>query len=150
LLSAYACAATAQLIFNIVPRRNSFQPPPSRVAICFASWPKNAWLLAVSRISLLYLSRVVVPNYDSPLLAPQAPLFAPPGASCTLYVAYPACASLAKKTLTSAALKPVSAFARVAELGVALSGVDGRPLLGSRLWLARCAQKFPGGWAGLF
>ena len=82
-------------------------------------------------------------RYDSPLPAPQAPLFAAPCASCTLYVAYPACASLAKKALTSAALK-----AGVVGVGAALSVVV-RPLLDSRLWVVRCAQKLPGCWAGL-
>jgi hypothetical protein len=104
----------------------------------------------LNQLTIPSKKEAAVPPYDSPLLAPQAPLFTPPGASCTLYVAYPACASRARKALTSAALKPVSAFAGVAELEVTLSGAGGRPLLGSRLWLARCAQKVPGGWEGWF
>lgn len=119
------------------PQGMNSQPPPSMVATCFASCPKNDWLFAASQYQLANPSEGAR-RYDSPLLAPQAPPFAAPCASCTLYVAYPACASLARKVLTSAALK-----AGTVGFGAALS-VFVRPLLDSRLWLVRCAQKLPG------
>lgn len=125
----------------------SDQPPPSKVAICFASCVKNGWLFAIWFATSSSAQSYPTCSQVYSRFAPQAPplALALPVPSAGLYASTPA--SLPRYAFTCAELKPFTDCSPSDLITSPIRGWASCPLLGPAPEFL-CVQTLFGGCAG--